>query len=253
MGEALEEYIKDLFANTLEVSTPERLEKQSNLFSYKGNQNNPPDFMIKGGDAIEVKKIETKCGSISLNSSYPKHKLYSTSQMITKDCRVCEEWTEKDIIYAVGEMDKKTKTLRALSFVYGEDLAATEDIYERIILKIKKGILNIPDMEFNETKELGRVNRVDPLGVTYLRIRGMWGIENPFKVFNYILEKDIQQEASFSLIAVINERKWKTFDNTKELEKVIKSTKGASLSKVKIKNPNNPSELKPAYLIQFNI
>ena len=150
-------------------------------------------------------------------------------------------------------MDKKTKTLRALSFVYGEDLAATEDIYERIILKIKKGILNIPDMEFNETKELGRVNRVDPLGVTYLRIRGMWGIENPFKVFNYILEKDIQQEASFSLIAVINERKWKTFDNTKELEKVIKSTKGASLSKVKIKNPNNPSELKPAYLIQFNI
>lgn len=56
MGAALEEYIKDLFAGTIGLDGEERLEKISRVFSYSGNQNNPPDFMIRGGDAIEVKK-----------------------------------------------------------------------------------------------------------------------------------------------------------------------------------------------------
>ena len=34
---------------------------------------------------------------------------------------------------------------------------------------------------FAETKELGRVNQVDPLGITNLRIRGMWQIETQEK------------------------------------------------------------------------
>lgn len=58
MGEALEEYVKDLFADTInEIDPRRRKTKQAEVFSYLGNQNNPPDFMIDGGDAIEVKKI----------------------------------------------------------------------------------------------------------------------------------------------------------------------------------------------------
>jgi hypothetical protein len=33
-----------------------KLEKHSQLFSYIGNQNNPPDLMIKKVNAVEVKK-----------------------------------------------------------------------------------------------------------------------------------------------------------------------------------------------------
>lgn len=43
-----------------------------------------------------------------------------------------------------------------------------------------------------ESKELGHINKVDPLGVTYMRVRGMWGIDNPWKVFSYIYERDME-------------------------------------------------------------
>ena len=84
MGDALEEYIKDLFANTInETDEQNRLDKISKTFSYLGNQNNPPDSILYLGDAIEVKKIESKNASLALNSSYPKHKLYADSKLIT--------------------------------------------------------------------------------------------------------------------------------------------------------------------------
>lgn len=60
MGEALEEYIKDMFADTInETDENKRISKISQTFSYLGNQNNPPDMIIRNGDAIEVKKIES--------------------------------------------------------------------------------------------------------------------------------------------------------------------------------------------------
>lgn len=102
-GDALEEYIKDLFANTFEVTDPiERLEKISTTFSYLGNSNNPPDAMLFNNDALEVKKIENASAVLALNSSYPKHKLYSTSSMISKACKEAEKWSEKDMLYIIG-------------------------------------------------------------------------------------------------------------------------------------------------------
>ena len=55
-------------------------------------------------------------------------------------------------------------------------------------------LIELQDVEFSETNELGRVNKVDPLGITYLRIRGMWGIENPIKVFNYVAPAEQNSE-----------------------------------------------------------
>ncbi len=57
--------------------------------------------MIRGGDAIEVKKIQSRGSSISLNSSYPKNRLYSESTQITKECKECEDWEQKDILYII--------------------------------------------------------------------------------------------------------------------------------------------------------
>ena len=67
MGDALEFYIKDLFCNSLEENNLEKKnEIYSKYFSYIGNQNNPPDIIIKQGDAIEVKKIESLRSGIAL-------------------------------------------------------------------------------------------------------------------------------------------------------------------------------------------
>ena len=250
VGEALEEYVKDIFSGTLfETDKNKRMEIISEVFSYLGNTNNPPDSILRDGDAIEVKKIENKSSSLALNSSYPKAKLYSNSSIITDACRNCEEWKEKDIIYAIGTCEKNKLT--SLIFVYGEDYAAENKIYENVKNKIKFGIETINGLEFSETNEIGRVNRVDPLGITYFRIRGMWGIENPIKVFDYIYERDNTKQ--FNFMTLINEDKYLSFSNTKELENLEKENKYLEIRNVKIKNPNNPAQLRSAKLITFKI
>ena len=60
MGEALELYVKNLFADSFDCSEGERLEKWAETFSYIGNSNNPPDFMLKFGDAVEFKNMCSK-------------------------------------------------------------------------------------------------------------------------------------------------------------------------------------------------
>lgn len=77
------------------------------FFSYLGNQNNPPDVILKGGDAIEIKKIQSKSSAIALNSSYPKNKLYSNDPRITKACKNSEVWKVKDMIYVIGVTNDK--------------------------------------------------------------------------------------------------------------------------------------------------
>lgn len=250
MGGALEEYIKDIFAGTVnETNENIRNQKLSEVFSYLGNQNNPPDSMLRGGDAIEVKKIESNDSALALNSSYPKSKLYCDSPMIKNACRTCEDWTVKDMIYAVGVVD--SNNLKSLALVYGDDYCAEKSVYEQIKNVIKSGVENITGVEFSETKELGRVNRVDPLGITYLRVRGMWGIENPFSVFNYIYRRDYSK--NFNFMALINDKKYYSFDNYRDLEQLCKDMKNFNIVNVKIKNPNNPAQLKSAKLITYVI
>lgn len=252
MGEALEEYVKDLFSNTVDIEDEQiRNAAISATFSYLGNQNNPPDSMLHGGDAIEVKKIESKNSALALNSSYPKAKLFADSPMISKACRECENWNVKDIIYAVGVLNKETQTLDSLAFVYGEDYCANKETYENIKNTIKTGVESIPNVEFAESKELGHVNRVDPLGITYLRIRGMWGIENPFTVFKYVYTRNPNNK--FNFMCIINTDKFNSFDNIKDLYELADKNKKLTIQDVHIKNPNNPAQLKEAKLITFEI
>ena len=250
MGEALEEYIKDIFAGTVNESDENiRNQKLSEVFSYLGNQNNPPDSMLRGGDAIEVKKIESNDSSLALNSSYPKAKLFADSPMIKNACRTCENWTVKDMIYAVGVVDDNN--IKSLALVYGDDYCAEKSVYEQIKTVIKNGVESISGVEFAETKELGRVNRVDPLGITYLRVRGMWGIENPFSVFDYVYKRDYSKK--FNFMALINNEKYYSFDNYSTLEEMCQNIVGLKIADIKIKNPNNPAQLKEAKLITYTI
>lgn len=248
-GAALEEYIKDVFANSFDMPEKQRLEQLCSVFSYLGNNANPPDAMLRDGDAIEVKKIESDFNRIALNSSYPKHTLRSKSPMISKGCKAAEKWEEKDIIYAVGVV--KGKRLKSLCMVYGLDYCASEECYSRIKETIKTGVEEIPGVEFTKTKELGHINKVDPLGITYMRIRGMWGIENPWKVFSYVYERDTSK--SFNFMCIINRTKWDGFANTNELVAVAKKNPALKIQDVRIKNPDNPAQLNDAKLISFSV
>ena len=247
-GKALEIYVQDAFADTIkETNELTRLEKLSNIYSYEGNQNNPPDLMLKNSDAIEVKKLQSQNSAIALNSSYPKAKLYADSPMITKACKECEGWSEKDIIYAVGYTDDSS--LKSLWLVYGDCFCADKEVYERIKDTISSGIISIPNVEFTDTKELGKVKKVDPLGITDLRIRGMWHIDNPNKIFSYL--HTTQNDSDFELICLMKKEKYDSLP--KNDREAVENHLSVSVTDVKIKNPNNPVQLMDGKILVFGV
>ena len=250
MGEALELYIKDVFCGTFSETKLLKKEKAySKFFSYLGNQNNPPDIMITEGDAIEVKKhVGVKVSGLALNSSYPKDFLYSDSPMITTECRECEKWDKKDLLYIVGSItESKVKTLW---FVYGSCYAASREVYEKIKNAVTEGINSLPGIEFGETNELGRVNKVDPLGITDLRIRGMWAIKHPAKVFDYIPET--LDGADFNVYALMLASKYDSFPQKDRYNLENLGPKGLFIKDVQVKSPNNPVKFLNAKLIRFS-
>jgi hypothetical protein len=249
-GKALEIYIQDAFAGTInETDELKRLEKLEQIYSYQGNQNNPPDLMLKNSDAIEVKKLQSKNSAIALNSSYPKAKLYANSPMITKACRECEKWETKDIIYTIGYTTDNS--LKSLWMVYGDCFCADKETYERIKNTISSGINSISDVEFTATKELGKVKKVDPLGITDLRIRGMWHIANPHKVFDYIYKYD--ESKRFQMVCLMRKEK---YDGLPLVDREVLESlgvDGVEVLDVRIKSPDNPVILVDAKLLIFKI
>lgn len=249
VGEALETFVKDAFANIIHATDEqERMTRYNEVFSWLGNQNHPPDIMIKKGDAIEVKKTQSVNSDLALNSSYPKSNIQSNSTMITQECRTCEEWTEKDLIYCVGHTDDES--VNSLWMVYGNIYAAKHETYQVIKQKITDGINEIPNVELAETNELGRVNRVDPLGITNLRIRGMWQIQNPRRVFNYL---HTQTDNKFELVAIVPTSKYNSFPNDSKNRIENLGNPNLTINDVKAKDPNNPANLLDAKLIVFKV
>ncbi len=242
MGETLESFINDALCNSFIDDDQIKLKKKSECFSYLGNQNNPPDLIIKKGDAFEIKKIESNEGSLALNSSFPKDKLYRNSTMITNACRDCEDdWIQKDICYVIGCIDKQ-ESFKSLWFVYGDCYCANPEIYMRIKDKITDGIQSL-GIETSETNEIAKVKKVDPLGITDLRVRGMWSIYHPRKVFEYVTQKSNKPYIK----AIMLTEKFNSFDEaikTKIQEK-------ANVTTINIKNPNNPAQLQQAILIEY--
>lgn len=249
MGDALEEYIKDLFAGTVEETDErKRLHQISSVFSYLGNASNPPDSMLRGGDAIEVKKLQA-INDIALNSSHPKRKLRIDNPKINQYCRQCEEWTERDMLYVIGICT--AQKIKSLCFVYGDEYCADIETYSRIETVVRTSLKSIENTELAETNELGRLNKVDPLGITNMRVRGMWTISNPFKVFHYIYTQNTEKE--FNFMALINHEKYFKLEHREELEALAGSIANLSISTVAVKNPNNPAQLKDCKLITFAV
>ncbi|SHK50484.1 NgoPII family restriction endonuclease [Tepidibacter formicigenes] len=254
MGDALEYYIKDLFCNSLDEQDFDKKDRiYSEYLSYSGAKNNPPDFIVKKHIAVEVKKIQgLGFGNIALNSSYPKDYIYSNSKLITEACRTCEDefggWDKKDIVYAIGNIDSKQNKLKVLWLLYGNTYCADQQTYLRYKEVIKEGIEEISGVDFSETNELGKIHNVDPLKITELRIRGMWSIKHPMKVFSY-LTKDYFKDDNFRAYVLMLKSDFNKIDDKykEELNKYIDSGL-LSMENVEIKNPNNPVKYVDAIL-----
>jgi len=246
MGASLETYVKDAFAGTINVADHAlKIQTYHQYFSYLGNTTNPPDLMLRGGDAIEVKKIQNGNSALELNSSHPKDKLHSNSALINRECRICEDWTEKDIIYAVGNVVREQ--LKFLWMVYGDCYAANQDVYLNLKSRIAEGISEIPGIEFSPTRELGRVNRVDQLGITCLRIRGMWLLENPSVVFRFL--HAINPRHEFTLAVLMKEIKYNSFPIADI--NALNENQSIEVNDVQVSDPNNPANLLNCKLITF--
>ena len=248
VGDLLEFYLKDAFCNSFDTSYSSKHKFYNDTLSYGGNQNNPPDFILKNGDAFEVKKIESFSSSLALNSSHPKDTLHISDPRINKECRkvLKNEGSPKDIFYVIGNV--KNKKISYLYFVHGKCYCADKEIYLKTDEGVKNGInslLNSEGIEHAPTNELGRINRVDPLGITYFRMRGMWGIENPVKVFNYIHK--MKKSTQFEIVALILKKKFDSY--SEDSKNLIRSQKKIAIANVKIKDPNNTALLKDAVLI----
>ncbi len=249
MGESLEEYIKGVFSDTLNMDNSEEKNlKLHRTFSYLGSKNSPPDMILRGGDAIEVKKIQTANANLQLNSSHPKAKLYSDNPKINHACKSCEDWREKDIIYCIGHI--KERKLLSLWMVYGDCYAANKETYIKAEIKIKEAIGKIDDLDIvTKTNELAGVKHVDPLGITYLRIRGMWIIQNPSKLYS-CLDK-IKKEGAFTLFALMRREKYLSFPE--DDRRAIESSERFFVDDVKIQDPDNPANLLDAISIVHKV
>jgi hypothetical protein len=250
VGEQLEFYIKDAIAASFKLQQAQKQTVYSKVFSYLGNQNNPPDVIVKDSDAFEIKKIESPFASLALNSSPPKDKLRAEDIRITEACRKCDggKWKEKDLFYVIG--NAKGGIVKSLFFIHGTCYAADHKVYDKVHEPIKKEIDSILDslgLEKGETVELGKVRKVDPLGITELRIRGMWGIENPLKLFEDLCP--FEDENRLNLFALMRKEKYLSFP--KEDIKDLEANKNIYVKDVKIRDPNNPAKLIEAKLITY--
>jgi hypothetical protein len=249
MGEGLESFVKNAFSNSFNINDKnEKNRIYSTHFSYEGSKRTPPDLMLIGGDALEVKKTETLTTELQLNSSHPKAKLFSNSTLINNHCRSCEVWETKDFIYVIGHLPK-SNYLSSIWFVHGEIYAADESVYIDLKNSVSELLENSNDLSFSPTNEIGRINAVDPLKITNLRVRGMWLLQPPYKAFDYVHEYD--KKAKFQSIAILTTLKYLAYPEESRFK--IESDENIIIKDIKVKNPNNPVNLIEAKLIVFKL
>jgi hypothetical protein len=258
-GKIFESFIERAFSgsllcNEIEAADHEQLENNKQAaFCYTGSANNPPDLVLRHGDAIEVKQSSGN-GDLALNSSYPKHKLYHSDTRINAACRRAisnesPDWQERDIIYAVGTMPKQAELgLKRMWLVYGDIYAAPQAVYTDLFAKIKTLGLSHPDVAVDlKTNELGRINGVDGLGITYLRLRGMWGLKHPEKVYSYLCK--VNKNAKFELFCLMREEKFLSFplEDREKLESL------GIVADVLVNDPGNIAKQLKAKKLHFYI
>lgn len=251
VGDALEMFVKDAYCGLL-GSNLDQVEKDSHYakaFAWLGNNNNPPDFLLRDGDGIEVKKIQSLGADIALNSSFPKNKLYCDDSRVAKGAKTAEKWEVRDIVYTIGTVEKED--LKRLWFIYGDCYAASKECYELLIRNITAGVALTPDIDFYETNELAKIKKVDPLGITDMRVRGMWHIQNPSKLYSHLISSNPKNQYQRQYYFLMREDKYLSFPKEDRISLEIIELEGYSNSIIEIRNPDNPADLLKARFIKY--
>ncbi|NNU76555.1 NgoPII family restriction endonuclease [Clostridium estertheticum] len=252
MGSELESYSKDIFTDAYNIDDPEeKVNKYKQSLSYLGGSKNPPDFIIKEGAAVEVKKVEST-NEIQLNSSSPTKTLKYDSDKITKSCKKCEKWTEKDMIYIIANQKKNTKIVESIWIIDAKCYVASKDVYLNVFNYIKDAIIKLDKIETVQSKEFARVVNIDSLNSTKLRIRPMWTLAHPNTMFNHFIKKDdIKKFRVYSLILK------STFDlypesDLNELETLIENKKVTRFD-THVKDPDDKTKELDVILLKLII
>ncbi|MCQ2145930.1 MAG: NgoPII family restriction endonuclease [Bacteroidales bacterium] len=192
-GATLEGFVKDAFAGTFGAAGGNQ-RWVNTCFSHLGTANNPPDMILTGGDAIEVKK-ETGLGQLQLNSSCPINKLYHNNPKISASARTCDggNWQSKDILYVIGTEPQAQIGPNKIWMIYGDCLSPNEQVFRTLEQDIKTAVEAIPNYNWIPTNELAKALDVDPLGTADLRVRSMWMLDHPNVLFQHCITRCIQQ------------------------------------------------------------
>jgi hypothetical protein len=245
----MEYYVKDAISGSFKsVKDKKPTDRYNGVFSYVGSKNKPPDMIIQGGDAVVIKTIMTYKGSLTINNYPPKDRLKWNDPWILKNCRELDggQWNSKDIFYVIGWTEKRR--MKYLNFIQGCCFIPEEEVYNKKIHGLKKNIYNYLEsegLEASSTIGLGKVNNMDPLGITNLRIKGVWSIMNPLKIFSDTFSYDKNKD--FTLIALMLKNKFDSFPK-KDIDAIV-NDKQIEIKDVKIGNPNNPRKKIDAKLI----
>jgi hypothetical protein len=214
-GESLEEIVKDILCGVTPRRQADRAQLHARHLAHEGSRNYPPDAMYRGGndgDAFEIKKVlKYSKTSLELNSSPPYSHLVSTMTRIPESARLCEPWTRRDLFYAIGDVAPGRLVGNWLWFVEGRLIGEDWSFYDKIESDLRPTIsqtLIDNGLLPAETNELGRVNKIDKLKRTSLRIRGMWSVANPTRLFQNLNGIQESSTAHCTIHAIISERKW---------------------------------------------
>lgn len=131
--------------------------------------------------------------------------------------------------------------------MYGTCYAANEEVYKEVEIELKDTLKTTANLDIDiDCKELGKVKNIDSLKITYLRIRGMWVIKHPSKIYDDLYK---QTDEAFSMIAIIPIDKYNNFPQ--EDRKKIENIDSIEISNEKISDPNNAAKAVDVKLILF--
>ena len=251
MGTPFEIFIKDSFANSFNIE--EKEDEHNKVFSWTGSRNFSPDAILRNSDAIEIKKSGSEDGDLQLNSSHPRSYLIASDRMIDPGCKICEDkkWDKKHIIYCIGTVNGKA--IKSIWMVYGNIYAAKPEKYQRIKKLISDSIDKDPNIDSKNTKELAAMKGIDPLKISNLRVRGMWIIKKPKKVFGDVYMQNHQEENK--IVALIPLDRYENFHSKsiKRIEKLVRENDDLKIFDREVKDPNNPTKMIKCKMIVYSV
>ena len=216
-GSKFEDFVKDILCGVRASDSHGRAKIFETHLAYQGSANYPPDAMYRGGDsgdAFEAKKTENiNLSTLDLNSSHPYSHLTSDLSRLASEAKNCEVWKQRDIFYVIGNVQKTKPKGNWMWMVQGSLFAADLETYRNFEKEIKSHIeiaIKSKGLVPGETNELGRINSVDLLEITDLRVRGMWHIESPTKLFRGL--SGIKESPSDGLVVhcLMRKSKWES-------------------------------------------